>query len=137
MIFLPFSTKNSQLIAELSECYLQKWVYENQNLDIYIESENFNIQLQTTCEFLQAERLSEFRSKNICRLQIINIKDIFNTINGYYVPPIDFHTLMKYKKYSYIYGTKNDKNYIFELIGYRDLLSFTINNLNDIKYILK
>lgn len=122
----------------LSEARLCSWLFKEQNLEIHLLSDNDeDIRIYTKVDILFSGKTRKEVHLNNCRIEIIETKNIFDSKNGYYVPPNNFNDLMKYKDFSFFYARSEEFKYCISFVGYSRLLAFPAKVLSDIKFSMK
>jgi hypothetical protein len=71
-----------------------------------------------------------------CRLELIELEEILNSVNGYYIPSSDFGGMMKEVRSgaSLAYGQNCSQfKWLLKITGYSDLVSCLVANLEEIE----
>ena len=133
-----FSSDNNLLLSLCSEATLNHWSFEEQRLSVNLttyDDDELNIHIVT--DTVHSLPLFSNKSLNICRLSMQDMHEILSSQNGYYIPPNDFSSLMKFagKHYSLYYGRKDRVKYNVSFLGNENFLSCPVISLdNDITW---
>lgn len=132
-----------ELISKSGDSELVKYTYSNGRLSIEIELDEldklgvlgiFTNTISSDCT------LKESLSSRTCYMVLVEVNNVLNVKNGYYVPPAQFSTLMKHERegINLAYGKKNNQvKYVFQIRNSEVLLACLVKNKEDIDIKLK
>lgn len=128
------------LIAHSGDSMLRHYRFENGFAELTLELSEIDacVKILVQTDTVAAGKLSSHEdSQSICRLELIDLLDVLQSKDGYYMSPCDFPALMRHRKNAVTlgYGRKiGEARWILSAVGYSRLFSCLVAHLDAISW---
>ncbi len=132
-----------ELVARSGDSQLLEYQFSNGLLTISMDIDNIDesVIINVSTQFVYGEKISsDYDVLKTCRLELVELNNLLNIENEFYVPNYNFGQMMKEVKSgaSLAYGRKySEVKWLLNVVGYSRLISCLISNLENVSWRVK